>query len=230
MRRWDEWAWPSFRTDCRRVFECMDPAEELNHSDEIQREAENQARYEEALRAFQANGSTPYQGGLSHADVFAYGVMARTKAVKPYLEAGAVGALSFPLVGTVGGAFSFFSGGAGLTTLNVQGRHTLTLFRAVRPGELTQLANSGGVFANPYGVEIKYFATNLQGAARYARLAGTRFKDGPYTIVRTSADMRTLGSELMLTVDGGISTVVLPGHLLPTLSPATVLNYIPLLF
>ena len=56
----------------------------------------------------------------------------------------------------------------------------LRLFRAVRPDELADIRRLGH-FANPAGLETKYFATSRTGAEAYARLAQASYGDGPYT-------------------------------------------------
>ena len=59
-------------------------------------------------------------GGLSLSEQIVLGTAGRLAPVQPYLEAGAVGALAFPLAGTVGGAASFFSGSGAMSTFGIR--------------------------------------------------------------------------------------------------------------
>jgi uncharacterized protein RhaS with RHS repeats len=105
---------------------------------------------------------------------------------------------------------------------------TTPLFRAVSQAELQDL-NTTGNFNNPLGIENKYFSTTAEGASSYAQQTfGTGLYQGPYSIVQTSIPTNLIGPTMQVTVDGGISTVVVPTELLPNLSPANTLPYSPL--
>ncbi|EDM76670.1 hypothetical protein PPSIR1_38119 [Plesiocystis pacifica SIR-1] len=112
----------------------------------------------------------------------------------------------------------------------VGGEDSVPLYRAVEPAELADI-QATGEFRNPYGIEVKYFSTTLDGAAEEAKLLH-RFSKEPMTIVetsipRSSLDMIPQGNTLL--VDGAVPTVVLPTDLLQLLSPPSILNYTPLL-
>jgi hypothetical protein len=88
------------------------------------------------------------------------------------------------------------------------------------------------LFAPPtFGIEAKYFSTTAEGAARQAQLL-SRLKDtGPFTIVQTSISRCALGAlpaGSILTVDGGVSTVVLGNEDLSALSAPQVWLFSPL--
>ena len=110
---------------------------------------------------------------------------------------------------------------------------TTPLFRAVSPAELDDLtANSWG-FRNPPGIEVKYFSTDAEGAASYARQTyqrGGLLYEGPYTVVETRIPTSSITPEMIppFGVDRGISTVVVPTEQLPLLTPARPLNFTPL--
>jgi hypothetical protein len=91
------------------------------------------------------------------------------------------------------------------------------LYRAVKKAE-AQSIRTLGVFTNPPGIEAKYFAETLEGARTYMFNANARFGDGPYRIVKTTIRSDLIEDEMLVSVDGGIRTVVLPTELLPYLA------------
>jgi hypothetical protein len=93
-----------------------------------------------------------------------------------------------------------------------------TLYRAVMPGEAADIAATG-VLRNPTGVEVKYFSTAIDGAASYANLAARAFGDGPFTFIRVDIPTNLITTEMRVTVDRGVPTVVLPSELLPRTTP-----------
>ncbi len=104
-----------------------------------------------------------------------------------------------------------------------------TLFRAVNPAELSDLSANGGVFRNLGSAEGKYFSTTAEGAGSYAQQTfGTGLYEGPYTVVQTTIPSSSLTPVMGASVDRGISTIVVPNNLLPSLSPANPLPFIPL--
>lgn len=104
-----------------------------------------------------------------------------------------------------------------------------SLYRAVGPAELQNLVARSGAFWNPIGIEAKYFSTSAEGAASFARQAfGTGLYQGPYTIVETKIPTNLITPGMRVSVDKGISTVVVPTEILPALSPARALNFTPL--
>jgi filamentous hemagglutinin len=104
-----------------------------------------------------------------------------------------------------------------------------SLFRAVNPAELSDISANNGVFQNLGSAEGKYFSTTAEGAGSYAQQTfGTGLYEGPYTIVQTSIPTSLLTPVMGATVDGGISTIVIPNTLLPSLTPGTALPFIPL--
>jgi hypothetical protein len=84
------------------------------------------------------------------------------------------------------------------------------LYRAVRGEELISI-HAGRRFENPeeLGMEVKYFATSLEDAHRFADTAGASYEDGPYMIARTRIEDEFVTDEMRLLVDGGLDTVVL---------------------
>jgi RHS repeat-associated protein len=99
---------------------------------------------------------------------------------------------------------------------------TTSLFRAVTNAERESI-QSLKAFYNPPGNEVKYFSTTLEGAQSYASQATAAYGEGPFTIVSTSIPTSSITPEMTVIVDRGISTIVVPTELLPTLSPPVVL-------
>jgi len=99
---------------------------------------------------------------------------------------------------------------------------TTSLFRAVTNAERESI-QSLNAFSNPPGIEVKYFSTTLEGAQSYASQATAAYGEGPFTIVNTSIPTSSITPEMMVIVDRGIPTIVVPTELLPTLSPPVVL-------
>ncbi|MGA9866446.1 MAG: RHS repeat-associated core domain-containing protein [Acetobacteraceae bacterium] len=118
---------------------------------------------------------------------------------------------------------------AGIEGAATAAEEAAALFRAVSPEELEDLAASGGAFRNPIGIESKYFSTSANGAVSYARQTfGTGLYEGPYTIVQTSLPTNSISPLMQASVDRGISTIVVPTELLPRLTPASPLPFMPL--
>ena len=108
-----------------------------------------------------------------------------------------------------------------------QADDVVNLYRAVGPDELNDIIKSG-VFKSPYGIETKYFTTSGQQASTYAQMAVMKFKDPPYTIIKTQIPKNALNDPLLnVTVEKGIKAYALPNNMLPGLKP-TVLDYSPL--
>ena len=110
------------------------------------------------------------------------------------------------------------------------GAETVSLFRTVEPGELADLG-AQNAFRNPFGIESKYFSTTAEGAAREAKMLSGFSGTGPFTIVETSIPRSVLGllpAGHILSVDRGVSTVVLGSEHLPLLSTPQVWTYVPL--
>ena len=102
------------------------------------------------------------------------------------------------------------------------GSTSTTLFRAVSPAELTSIRGLG-TFTNPPGIESKYFSTTLSGAQSYAAQAEAAFGDEPYSFVQTSIPNSQITPEMVVSVDGGIDTVVVPTGVLPTLTEPIII-------
>jgi len=98
---------------------------------------------------------------------------------------------------------------------------TITLYRAVKPEELADIAASGAL-RNPVGNEVKYFSTTAEGAASYAQQAGRAFGDGPYVIIKTEVPAHLVTPEMRAVVDRGIQTVVVPTEVLPHMARPVV--------
>ena len=109
--------------------------------------------------------------------------------------------------------FGSVTGGGSTTTL---------LFRAVSPAELASITGLG-TFTNPPGFESKYFSTTLSGAQSYAAQAEAAFGDEPYSFVQTSIPTSEITPEMVVSVDGGIPTVVVPTETLPTLTKPIII-------
>jgi hypothetical protein len=106
---------------------------------------------------------------------------------------------------------------------------TTSLYRAVTPAELRDLARRAWVFRNPPGVEVKYFSETAEGAASYAQHTfGTGLYEGPYTIVSTEIASHLITPLMRATTDRGILTVVVPTDLLLRLTSAHPLPFTPL--
>lgn len=105
---------------------------------------------------------------------------------------------------------------------------TTALYRMVTAAELNDILQLGA-FRNPYGIENKYFAITAAGAASYAQQAHKAFGDGPFTMVETAIPTRSITPDMRVTVDRGLSTVIVPTQQLSELSPPQVFSYTPLL-
>jgi len=101
------------------------------------------------------------------------------------------------------------------------------LYRVVTAAELDDIRRSGA-FRNPFGIENKYFAIAAEGATSYAQQAYKAFGDGPFTMVETTIPTRSITSDMRVTVDRNIATVLVPTPKLSQLSPPHVLSYTPL--
>ena len=102
-----------------------------------------------------------------------------------------------------------------------------TLYRAATPEELADIKNVRE-FRNPPGSESKYFTDSYKNARSYGDIANSRFKDGPYTVVRTSIPNGVLSKLPRTTpadIPGGLPTVEVPTGKLPSLSKPKILRY-----
>ena len=95
-----------------------------------------------------------------------------------------------------------------------QDNHLITLYRAVKPEELTDIQGTGQ-FINRGSAEGKYFALTGVGASAYAKQTVRGFGDPPYTLVITQIPEHTITSTMRAQVDRGIAAVVIPDALLP---------------
>ena len=100
------------------------------------------------------------------------------------------------------------------------------LYRAVSPGELEDVLKTRRVRAL-WWQEMKYFSLTLEGAAKYARMAGRQGK-GSFTLIRVQVRRNLLRNFDILEVDRGIPAVVVPKGFLPLLGRPRVLPYMPL--
>ena len=96
--------------------------------------------------------------------------------------------------------------------------NSLTLYRAVQPDELADIQRTGQ-FINRGSAEGKYFSLTGEGASSYAKQAVESFGDPPYTLVRTAIPQHVMTPAMRAHVDRGIPAVVVPDHLLPSLTP-----------
>jgi RHS repeat-associated protein len=95
---------------------------------------------------------------------------------------------------------------------------TTSLFRAVLPAEAESIG-AAGAWSNPFGIEVKYFSTSLEGAQSYASQATAAYGDGPFSLYGTEMPTAAITPEMQVTVDRGISTVAVPTGDLPKLTP-----------
>lgn len=99
------------------------------------------------------------------------------------------------------------------------------LYRAVNPEELADI-QATGQFINRGSAMGKYFSTSPQGVASYARQAVSALGDEPYAMVSTRISSGSITPIMRATVDGGISSVVVPNSMLSDLVPS-IHNYMP---
>ena len=98
------------------------------------------------------------------------------------------------------------------------------MFRAVTLDEALDIRDRG-CFANPPGLEVKYFATTRLGAERYAALAAAAFGDGPFVIMSTAIDAVLIDPSFCVLVDGSIETVTVPTNILYLLQAPPELDF-----
>jgi hypothetical protein len=117
------------------------------------------------------------------------------------------------------------------TTTNVWGYDvdTVSLWRVALDPEIENI-NKTGIFRLPPGYgEAKYFSDTSELAASFAKQAYSRWpQDGPYTMLKTAIPRDFITPEMKVTVDRGISTIVIPEELLPYLNPPIVLDNMPI--
>lgn len=107
----------------------------------------------------------------------------------------------------------------------------VNLFRAVKPAELDDLKNGGGIFRNPLGTERKYFSFTVEGASSYAQQtykAGGGLYEGPYTIVGTRFPRSLIGPIDLANVDRGIDSVTVTTNNLQFLTRPRIFNFTPM--
>ena len=90
------------------------------------------------------------------------------------------------------------------------------LYRAAREAEAQDIMERRA-FANPYGIEVKYFAYDRLGAVSYALLAARGFGEWPYYLFATEIRTGLIPPEAYVRVDGGILAVAIPTELLAEL-------------
>ena len=100
---------------------------------------------------------------------------------------------------------------------------TTALYRAVMPEEAADILAMAR-FRNVAGIENKCFAMTFAGAALYAARATAAFNDGPFTLMQTSIPSALITWPLEVSVDGGISTFVVPTAMLKRLSPPVIIG------
>lgn len=106
-------------------------------------------------------------------------------------------------------------------------KETVTIYRVVGPAELASI-QSAKAFTNIEGLEVKYFTTDAQEAARYAQMAVKKFGDPAYTMVSTQVPKSILNlPNVAVTVDGGIPAFVIPNAYFKFMIPK-VLDHSPL--
>lgn len=77
-----------------------------------------------------------------------------------------------------------------------------------------------GTFLNPEGIETKYFSLTKEGADYEADvLSKLDGKSEKYSIYKTAIPKSQLTSDMLVTVDLGVPTVVIPTEKLPLLLP-----------
>ncbi|HEV2963560.1 MAG TPA: RHS repeat-associated core domain-containing protein [Candidatus Angelobacter sp.] len=103
-------------------------------------------------------------------------------------------------------------------TAAINAPSVINLYRAVGSAEAESI-EATGAFTNPFGTEVKYFSTTLEGAQSYAAQADAAFGDGPYSIFSTQIPAEAVTPEMQVIVDRGIPTVTVPTQELPKLAP-----------
>jgi hypothetical protein len=116
-------------------------------------------------------------------------------------------------------------------TTNVWGDDvdTVRLWRVALDPEIEDIKKTG-IFRLPLGYgKAKYFSDTSESAASYAKQAyGRWLQDGPYTMLETAIPRDFITSDMKLTVDRSIPTIVIPEELLPYLNPPIVLDNMPI--
>ena len=92
----------------------------------------------------------------------------------------------------------------------------LLLFRAVEYQEYEQVMRDQ-VFRNPMGINVKYFATDIDGAVKFATLANKTLDVG-FRVIQSSIGFEDLTPDMHISVDGSINAVVVTTEKLPQLS------------
>ena len=93
------------------------------------------------------------------------------------------------------------------------------LYRAVSPEEDKSIQASQS-FTNPRGIETKYFSLSESGAKYEAEvLSKLDGKGEEYSIYKTGIPKSQITPEMMVTVDLGVPTIVVPTEKLPMLLP-----------
>ena len=93
------------------------------------------------------------------------------------------------------------------------------LYRAVSPEEDKSIKTSG-TFINPRGIENKYFSLSESGAKYEAdMLSKLDGKGETYSIYKTGIPKSQITPDMVVTVDLGVSTIVVPTEKLPMLLP-----------
>jgi RHS repeat-associated protein len=106
------------------------------------------------------------------------------------------------------------------------------LYRAVQDGELRELLQTRR-FANPAGIEVKYFSTTAEGAAAYARQAFRSWPaEGAYTLVRAVIHQDAINPasliEHLADAGGGIDALALSTEELAHMGRVRILPFMPI--
>jgi hypothetical protein len=99
----------------------------------------------------------------------------------------------------------------------------ISVFRAVSQAEATSI-ESLGTFANPFGIENKYFALTEAGAIAEGGMLSKLDKSltgesSPYFLIKSTFPVDAITPDMVLKVDGSIDTIVIPAEKLILLSP-----------
>ncbi|UBB26612.1 hypothetical protein LAG73_05905 [Pseudoxanthomonas japonensis] len=131
------------------------------------------------------------------------------------------------LEGAAGAEFGIAAAGAAAGGIGgVAKSGSTTLFRAVGPAELADIAKLG-IFRNLGAAEGKYFTTSARDAAYYAKQAVAAFGDEPYTLIRAQIPNSVLRQIQPVSVDRGVPAYVIPNSQIQQLTKPVMLNQMP---
>ena len=94
----------------------------------------------------------------------------------------------------------------------------IPLYRAVGPEEAELIRETGKFWPSPGGLTGKYFSRTEKGARQYAMMAENAFGDPSYTLFETTFPKNHITPDMLVGVDMGVPTLVIPNDKLHLLS------------